>query len=998
MRHRKSPPIRALAVLLLLVACGDIDRSGRDASTVTVLFESNDYVFGPSPDDWPKFLVFLPLVSDDAQVGRLAERWEHSPDYRTWTIHLRRGVRWHDGVPVTAHDVEFTLDLMRHSEVLRHAPDAYTVTVLGDYTLEIEYRQPREELGGWTVYYPKHLLEDLDPAEFFSWEFWKRPVGNGPYRVVRHVPDTMFELEANSDFYEGKPAIERVILRLGGTGKMAELMSGSVDIVAYLRQTDIRKLADDPRFQVYHQWAYSEPVAIHWNHRHPLLGDPRVRRALTMAIDRRELFDLLDLPDELPIFDGLAHWRRAHRQFQDSALGEPLPYDPTAAERLLEAAGWIDIDGDGVRERAGRRAEFTMLAGAGGILETLEPVIYLQDQLDRVGVAMEIQPLDNRAAFQRYRASDYDAFITSFRFDPADLLEADWFGDGSPIGYRNPQIVERLRAIHGTAEPEAQDSLYGELYPIFRNDVPVTFLFPWTETFAAHRRIRGLGLERPNPIQAMEDLWIEEAPSSDAGTTSITVQYPVDEWGLGPAWSYPSQFLVFLPLVERDERGELKGLLARDWEHSSDQREWTIHLRTDVRWHDGAPVTAHDIAFTLGLWSLPEIATAASAATSVEVLNDSTYTLTLERQAIGDPLDDYNVYYPKHLLEVLDPKDFYEWEFWKHPVGNGPYRFVRSLEKTMIELEANPDYFRGPPRIDRVFLKLAEPNLTELLSGAVDVLSYVNPLDLQKLGDDPRFQVYYQTNLYRTKGILWNQDVPLFQDAQVRLALTYAIDRRELLRLLNYPQDSPLFDVIYTARQLIRGELPDPVPFDRERADSLLRDLGWEDLDGDGIREHDGQPFRFTALVAPGNFARGAEQAAVYVQDQLRRIGVRMDLQTVEGSTARDRIWNGDFRAAIADITYTSHERFFGERSPMGYRDPEVVQLIEAAHRAIDPAVVDDLYRQLWSILQADLPVTFLFPANWATVVHRRVHGLSSPYRAEPAWYMEHLWIDDGNG
>lgn len=500
------------ALLCLAVACRGGERSAGDAGTVTLLFPSNDYVFGPGQDDTPKFLVFLPLVDDVNREGRLAERWEHSADYRTWTVHLRPGVRWHDGQPVTADDVAFTLDLMRHPAILEHAPDAYTVRVIDDATVEITYRRPREELGGWQVFYPKHLLDDLDPANFFNWEFWKQPVGNGPYRVVRHVPGALFELEANRDFYAGAPTIKRVVLRLGGTSKIAELTSGGADIVSYLRQADIQKLAADDRFRVYHTFVYSEPVAIHWNHRHPFLTDPLVRQALTMAIDRKELFALLGLPGDLPTFDGMGHWRRAADQFRDGSLGEPLPHDPTRAARLLTKAGWIDADGDGIRERRRQPAEFTMVAAEGGILETLEPVIYLQDQLRRVGVNMEIQPLDNRAARQRYRDGAFDAYITSFRFDPSDLLQADWFGDGSPIGYRNPVIVDRLERINATADPDRQDTLYRELYPIFRHDVPVTFLFPRTETFAAHRRIQGIGPDEPNPIRALEHAWIEEEP------------------------------------------------------------------------------------------------------------------------------------------------------------------------------------------------------------------------------------------------------------------------------------------------------------------------------------------------------------------------------------------------------------------------------------------------------------------------------------------------------
>lgn len=191
----------------------------------------------------------------------------------------------------------------------------------------------------------------------------------------------------------------------------------------------------------------------------------------------------------------------------------------------------------------------------------------------------------------------------------------------------------------------------------------------------------------------------EDRPSANDST--LTVLYPIDEYGLGPAWSAQSMFLVFSPLVARNEQGELEGRLARSWEHSPDYREWTVWLRSDIAWHDGVPFTARDVKFTLDLLSRPETGWAARGAYSVSVLDDTTYRMTSTgtptRSAIGNPLDDYTVFYPKHLLEGLDPAQFYEWEFWKQPVGTGPYRYVRTIPHTMIELEANPAYFRGKP-------------------------------------------------------------------------------------------------------------------------------------------------------------------------------------------------------------------------------------------------------------------------------------------------------------
>lgn len=168
----------------MVVGC---HRDNSNPSTLTILVQGDEHVLSLWWDVPPKFVVFLPLVTRNAQgelEGALARRWEHSADFRTWTIHLRTDVRWHDGVPFTAHDVKFTLDLLPHPEVLWASPNAYRVTVLDDTTYTITYRDRGygSPLDEWTVYYPRHLLEGLDPADVGEWEFWLRPVGNGPYR------------------------------------------------------------------------------------------------------------------------------------------------------------------------------------------------------------------------------------------------------------------------------------------------------------------------------------------------------------------------------------------------------------------------------------------------------------------------------------------------------------------------------------------------------------------------------------------------------------------------------------------------------------------------------------------------------------------------------------------------------------------------------------------------------------------------------------------------
>src|SRR5262249_49553450 len=148
--------------------------------------------------------------------GRLAESWEHSRDYRTWTIRLRDGIRWHDGVPVTAHDIKFNLELRSHPDVMWFVPDSFHVKVIDDLTYTITYRKNepyKSALDDWTVYYPKHCIEKLNPKEFYHWDFWTRPIGNGPYLHVRSVPKTMLHLQANPDYFRGRPGIANVVLK-----------------------------------------------------------------------------------------------------------------------------------------------------------------------------------------------------------------------------------------------------------------------------------------------------------------------------------------------------------------------------------------------------------------------------------------------------------------------------------------------------------------------------------------------------------------------------------------------------------------------------------------------------------------------------------------------------------------------------------------------------------------------------------------------------------------
>ncbi len=476
---------------------------------------------------------------------------------------------------------------------------------------------------------------------------------------------------------------------------------------------------------------------------------------------------------------------------------------------------------------------------------------------------------------------------------------------------------------------------------------------------------------------------------SRSGKSTFTIYEAGDKWILGPGWDDDPKFLVFLPLIKRDpETGIMKGCLAQKWEYSEDGRELTIYLRQDVKWHDGVPVTAGDIKFTLELLSHPEVlGYGAGKIESIKILDDYSLKIVLKKR-YGIKLDTWQVYYPQHLLEHLDPMDIFKWEFWTHPVGNGPYRFVNLLPKTMMEFEANPDYYLGKPRIERVIIKLSGGTvITELLSGNVD-MSWVMAEDAFTLAKDSRFRVYHRWEGGRTQ-ILWNQNSKFFRESIVRRALTQAIDRHTLHKILNFPENLPITDGIRSLHQLRSGKFGEALPFDPDKARLLLREAGWRDSDGDGILDRDGESFSFTLKATELDL-----NLLVFLQAQFKKIGVRMEIQTLGYSIAMNQLRTGNFEAFLSRVVMRGN--FVGKNSIMGYKNPRVVELLDSLRFNIwEQKEIDNIYDELSEIFVSDMPMTYLYPRFFFYAAHRRIRGIKSPFRTNPLYHVENFWIEE---
>lgn len=474
------------------VAAASVDDS---IPTITLAVPGDKNVFLRGLARW----VFLPLLERDENgetVGRLASAWEFSRGGRDVRLTLRKDIRWQDGAPVTVHDVKFTIELQHHPAVLKE--DLGETTVLDDSTLFI-----RDFEGYNEDYYPSHLLETLDPADFWDWEFWQQPIGNGPYRVVRYVPNIGFVLEANPDYAFGRPKIERVIVRLlDRQAAYMGVLAGEVDLFP----ADVTsQVAEVPGYHVYYSFYGVLPITMFWQTRLPLFDKPAVRRAMAMALDREALMVIAGFPADLvPVVDGpLGDVSRGSLPSEDGRDSlPPIPFDPDEARRLLAEEGWADRDGDGVIDRDGLPFSFTTLVPSGGIYQRLGTMV--QEQLRQVGIHMETQPLASALIQSRVRSADFEAAILRNGYGPMGRWDH---------GYVNPELDRLLEDYGYLRERGPRAELAWEITRILQRDVPNLQLIPHPAKWIVNDRIRGLKSPwRANPIRYLEELWIEEKP------------------------------------------------------------------------------------------------------------------------------------------------------------------------------------------------------------------------------------------------------------------------------------------------------------------------------------------------------------------------------------------------------------------------------------------------------------------------------------------------------
>ena len=444
------------------------------------------------------------LVDVDARLGLvpgLAERWEVSPDGLEYRFFLAPDAEWEDGTPVTSADAVFTIrkaaDPKVPSPVFKPLfADLERVEAIDARSFRARFRRRDGERGfAFTV--------PLLPEKRFAGKNFARarenraPLSNGPYRLLEWKTQQSIELERNPR-WKGTPGnFDRILFRVVPENAVAyrSLVEGDLD-EAWIDQSLKERSASDRRFAAccriveFYNLDYNY-IAL--NNRSPLFSDIRVRRALTMLLDRPAIVRGLYGGSARMISGPWAPDSPAY-----DATVTPLPFDPRAAIALLEQAGWRDTDRDGTRDSGGRELEFDLLISAGSTAGRQINEIFALE-LGRAGVKARLRTLEWASFIERVDSGDYEAASLAWAASDANPDPYPYWHSSQipPAGgniafYSNRTADELMEEARAELDPEKRRAIYHRLHRVFRDDPPVLFVVNASQKYAFRSRVRGI--------------------------------------------------------------------------------------------------------------------------------------------------------------------------------------------------------------------------------------------------------------------------------------------------------------------------------------------------------------------------------------------------------------------------------------------------------------------------------------------------------------------------
>lgn len=466
--------------------------------------------------------------------------------------------------------------------------------------------------------------------------------------------------------------------------------------------------------------------------------------------------------------------------------------------------------------------------------------------------------------------------------------------------------------------------------------------------------------------------------------------------------------LVYSALLEMKPDGSLTESLAESYAISEDQKTIEFTLRDGVKWQDGEDLTVDDVVFTIETVALTsddysKVARIEGAADVRDGKAEHMSGITTDGNKITIQLTEVDATFlnkiggrsiiPKHIWGEIP---FAEWEkkteLLNNPVGSGPYMLTKYNSGESVELKAFEDYFEGAPKIETFVLKVVNGDAiaAELSSGNIDIVDVkeLKNAEVEDLKAEGFVKHSIADDMYQY--ISFNMRMPIFQDKNLRQAITYAIDRQSILdnivegrgSLINAPF------IPGSWAEPAEGELND-YAYNPDKAIELLEASGWKDEDGDGIRENkDGEKLQFTLRCS--NDSKTRENAVLYVKECLKKVGIDINVSIEEDSLiADDCIFNHNYEMYALNCYFGSDpDPYFWWHSSSAYDEPGVGSFnfgsykndyvdenIVAAQQTMDQDERAAYYLKVAKQINEDAPMIFLYVQNREIMTNPNLKG-----------------------
>jgi len=500
---------------------------GPPGGTLVVLSEGdadnlNPLTFDSNPAYQLVHLMFRALARRDSTLSNYTpdflERWEQT-DPTTVVLHVRPGIKWHDGVPTSAEDIVWTIQMQKDSIVAstRQGDVEPVVSARAVDSMTVEVKLSRTGTATLNsllevVPVPKHLLDSIPPGRMRFASFNNRPVGNGLYRFVRWNKGQEAVVEANPDA-SPRASLDRIIVRVvpDPSGRLTSLINGEGD-VDKITADQRDRLQAAPNVRLFSA-ARVRPGWIVWNVEKAPVNDVKVRQAFLMAIDRatltRSMFGEAGEPASSPIPTKL----REH----NAGLQE-LAYNVQAAGALLQGDGWVDTNGDGIREKNGQPLRLEVEYSSADPVRA-DMLVAIQAMVKQAGIQLVPRAYERTTWVDRLRSRQFQGSFWGWGWGPGVMgpnARMVWHSASVPpgganfAGYRNPRLDALIDSV--IVEPDAAraSAMWKQIEQTVVTDAVYAPIFFDPEFYGVSSRFRGVKFRGPEWWEDVIYWWIPE--------------------------------------------------------------------------------------------------------------------------------------------------------------------------------------------------------------------------------------------------------------------------------------------------------------------------------------------------------------------------------------------------------------------------------------------------------------------------------------------------------